>query len=523
MTERPALTIDVAAARDIKTLSAALDDASTLVVRCTTERFKRVVTALLKAPRARLVDLSLIISDFDPGGEVGKPALTTKATDALWAALPALTRLVLRGHALCRGIAHPTLEHLDVEGYAFGAGAVPTQGACPRLRTLRWGFCGDEYGVALEPVALEALWSQSLPALRTLDLSGADIDGSLLSESSFLKAPLISQLTTLGLPSGTTDDWQAVLGALPGLAELRVASPSLAGRHPKVTVIEPPEDDGAAGAAGEAYELNNVNDAGLKKAKLITRAGPLRQLTVSYHSLQVEGARLLGQSAAAHPELEALNLNKPATRGWRKDALEAFAVALGTHPGLKALHLRKNQLDGAGGIISGLLARLPNLELLELSQTELDANDLREVIPAISRLPRLRTLLMGGLEATEASAVAWKVLSSATLQNLELWTSAFESGWSSVFHQMGRRLPALERLHVDGGHLPTAATAALADAFHGHQRLSALRIELAPTTGAYQMLGALMSSSPITHLVLEESSSRSDPGEARDVTVQGVG
>lgn len=522
-----ATSVQVTAAKDIKTLSAALETATALVVRCPAERFKAVATAIAKAPRPGLIDLELVIHDVEPDEEVGAPALTAKATDALWQALPSLQRLRLVGHALCRGLAHPTLERLEVEGYAFGEGAVPPRWVCPRLHTVRWAFSGDEHGVALEPSAIEGLWTQSLPALKHLDLGGADVDGSLLEVESFLQAPATKQLTTLGLPGASTDGWREVLTALPGLTALMVQDPALAGLDPRIVVVEAvgdaddTSDDEAGAVVDDVIDLNAVDDKGLQKSKLLARVHPLRSLTLSHHDLEVAGARLVGQVLMAHPELETLDLNNPASSGWDAEALAAFNDAVGLHPGLKALHFRNNDFEGAGKTVAALLGKFPHLEVLELSQSDLGAADLVDVLPAISRLSRLKVLLMGNLKASEASAPHWQDLSSSTLQRLELWTSRFKGHWPIVFQEMGRRLPALEAIRLDGCDLPTAATQAFAAAFRGHQQLRSLTLDIAPTTAAYDALGALFSSIPLTSLELEESKQAVVDGE--DCASDGIG
>lgn len=300
-----AAIVEINTAKDIKTLTAALKAATAVVVRCPAEHFKAVGSAIAKGVHSTLVDLELIISDFDPGEEVGKSTLTAKASAALWTALPSLKRLRLRGHALCCGLDHNSLERLEVEGYAFGAGAVPPGGACPRLHTLRWAFSGDLHGIALEPLAIERLWTQPLPALEHLDLCAADLDGSLLSVGSFLKAPLIKQLKTLGLPSSSTDSWGKVLTALPHLTSLVVQDPALAGLDKRIVVVEPANDHEIQSDDGEArLELDFVTDEGLAKAKLLARTQPLRQVILYAHNLRAKGANLVGQVVAAHAELQ---------------------------------------------------------------------------------------------------------------------------------------------------------------------------------------------------------------------------
>jgi hypothetical protein len=521
-------TIQVNAPKDIKTLGAALETATALVVRCPAERFKAVATAIAKEPRPGLIDLELVTTDFEPDEEVGAPALTAKATDALWKALPSLQRLRLVGHALCRGIAHPGLERLEVEGYALGEGAVPPQGACPRLHTLRWAFSGDLYGVALEPIAIESLWTQALPALQHLDLCGADIDGSLLEVESFLLAPAMKRLKTLGLPGASTDGWREVLTALPNLISLMVPDPALAGLDQRIVVVEAASDDDddtsddeAAAVVDDVLDLNALDDKGLQKAKLLARVLPLRSLTLSHHDLEAPGARVVGQVLTAHPELETLDLNNPRSSGWDAEALAAFNDAVGLHPGLKALHFRNNDFEGAGKTIAALLGKFPHLEILELSQTDLGPGDLVDVLPAVSRLSRLKVLLMGNLKASEASAQSWKDLSSSTLQRLELWTSHFKEHWPVVFQEMGRRLPALEDIRLDVCNLPTAGTKAFAAAFRGHPHLRSLTLDVAPTSAAYDALGALFSSIPLTSLELEESKQAVIAGE--DCASEGIG
>lgn len=516
---RLVLTIDTA--KDLKNLPNALRDVAAVELCLPTERWKAVASAIAKETWPKLHDLRIALVDFDPREEVGAPALTAKASAALWASLPSLTHLGLKGHALCRGLAHPTLESLDVDGYAFGAGALVPGGECPMLKRLRWSFSCDEHNVAVPPEALAPQWDQRLPGLTTLDLTGADIDGSVVDEGSLPASKLFSHLEVFGLPPGSADGWKKLLASAPKLRALLVTAPHLAGKDPRITVVEPPSQVGGDSDFDGDLEVNAVDDEALEKENLIKRAGPLKRLTVSYHDLGDAGATTLGRVAAAHPELETLNLNNPEIYGWRASALEAFRTAIGRHEGLKALHLRNNHLDGSGEALAGVIRQLPNLETLELSQTELTEADVAFVLPAIARLASLRELMLGDLDKSEASARVCRAFSSLTLEHLEVWSTPFsEAGWAHFFHDLGKRLPQLKSLRVpvfEAYAFSAATMRRLGDAFAGHAHLASISLDIQPSTGAWQALGALVASTPITHLSVEEAKKERVPeGEACD-------
>jgi hypothetical protein len=180
------------------------------------------------------------------------------------------------------------------------------------------------------------------------------------------------------------------------------------------------------------------------------------------------------------PELETLNLNNPDIYGWDAAALAAFNDGVNAHP-LKALHLRNNSLEGAGKTLAALLGKFAHLEVLELSQADVKSAELAEVLPAVSRHQKLKMLLMGNLDKSHESAQSWSTLSSPTVQILEMWTTSFKGHWPLV-QDMGKRLPALTALRLDGCELDTAAMTAFANGFRGHPLLRSLVVDLAPTT-----------------------------------------
>jgi hypothetical protein len=138
-----------------------------------------VVLALAETTHPGLRELTLLQDSprthdtRDPAHSVARGGLEHHAGDALWAALPNLTKLTIRGFSLFHCLALPHLEELVIrhsEPFCDGG-----RWDVPELQAIRW----ETPSLPLSTDVFAALWRNPLPALQHLDLSACDAAGYL--------------------------------------------------------------------------------------------------------------------------------------------------------------------------------------------------------------------------------------------------------------------------------------------------------------------------------------------------------
>ncbi|GAA2670167.1 MULTISPECIES: hypothetical protein [Actinosynnema] len=142
---------------------------------------------------------------FDPQDKLSEGFADESAVD-LWAALPALRTLRVRGTLLFDGLDSSSVTDLHVSGAPFVDGAVYPYRA-PNVVSLTAEIGIDVYGCGCPVGHLELLTPEGYPALRHLDLTGMALDAD---EEEVLETlaelPLLRQLETLDLDLELDED-----------------------------------------------------------------------------------------------------------------------------------------------------------------------------------------------------------------------------------------------------------------------------------------------------------------------------
>lgn len=495
---------------DKKSLTRLLDDETIthleISIALPRRNFKDVAKLIAKTSRPHIQHLALIDANFIPDGDVGRAMVSGKAEASFWAALPNLTALTLTGHALFATIEHDALTDLTMRGYCFGTkGSFFKKPAkCPNLQRLRWSFTKtllvDELGVA----ALSELWDADFTGnLTELDLGRVELGGSLFNSPRFMKSDLLKQLDKLVLPIGNVppDDLEKALPKLAHLSEIIVDHDALLVDDPRVRLGTPSD------YAPKPHPEHVIAPWGIGGGKItrlaLDQADTLTTLRLPWNWLDEVSARELAEQLAAHPELESLDLAKPATYGVTAASLEVFARALGKHAGLKHLNFEGNRLTGAGAALARLLDGLSSLESLDLTHTSLTGADVSAIVPALNRLEDLKAIHIGASEAPEGSTAALALASAAKLEELVVW--GVDLSEPTFTHGFTARFPSLRHLRIGLLNRDTTTSSRFLEELSGHPTLTHLSLTIKSNErGIYTALGDFLANTSITALSIYE-------------------
>jgi hypothetical protein len=469
--------------------------------------FRKTLTMVAKRKRPHLTALALVHRDHDPGGEPGKPLVAARSMAKLWRQLPALVHLEIVGHSLLADVAHPGLTHLRMVGYPIGDSGPASADRIdtPALHHLTWRFAGDRHGVAFPPSALEPLWSNGrLTSLRELDLSGADLDGALVTQRRFLESRLVAGLDHLVWPRGEVEpeELEAALPHLTHLSKIGVANPACAAVDPRVEVLPPPEEPPVVQASSRLY-FANATDAQLRQAA--ERGGPVETIEATWHKLSPAGLASLGTIAAANPGLTSIDLTQNLAGRIGGEGISRFVEALGApHPGLKALRWGFNRFEEAGEALGRLVAHTPALEVLELTLSYLADAEQPPFVAALNEASSLRELDVTKVRGGPIGAAAWSTFRAEHLERFDYsGIKQAPDDQARVFDRLGERLPALRQLELTMAPLHATGLTSLARGVQQHDSLSDLAIAVEPTAAALATFGDVLAAAPIRSLQLE--------------------
>lgn len=327
--------------------------------------------AVIGRPRAELERLVLAEADFDPSSEApSEPILPADTAARMFAALPGLRSLELRGHGLVGKLVHPNLAELRMVGLA-APDAFLDPDALPMLERFAWVLPSDEHGVALDSAGLAGLLSgRATPRLVDLDLSELEVDGDMFALEALRRGSLPTTLRVLRLREA---DGKVLHKVLPALERVD------------------------AGKVSNAAVLTS-------SGTVVTKLGPTKP---AKRPLVVRGSELLDPArySVVH------------TIGEKLGDKDVIAIATALEDGPERLVVRTVQLDlKEAGDSSGLtpkgvtqliptVARLPRLEALIVDNEHSNLRPGTPVVEAVARHIRrpLRLLALRGLTGGDAT------------------------------------------------------------------------------------------------------------------------
>ncbi|XP_047586088.1 leucine-rich repeat-containing protein 31 isoform X3 [Lutra lutra] len=257
------------------------------------------------------------------------------------------------------------------------------------LETTDFQPCNEAQKTAtLDTVALLPL----LPDLEKLDISWNDsVGGNLHSVTQHLH--LLSKLKILRLGSCrlTTDDVQALgeaLGGITDLQELNLSWNSEVGGHLPLTLRK--FQEGSKIQMLELVDCDLTSEDGAFVGQLLPMMQNLEVLDLSLNRNIGASLNSIAQGLRSTSNLKVLKLH---SCGLSQESVKLLDAAFRYLGGLKKLDLSCNrELGGGFEDSSAPLATLEHLEVLDLHQCSLTANDvasLTQVIPLLSSLQEL--------------------------------------------------------------------------------------------------------------------------------------
>jgi hypothetical protein len=368
-------------------------------------------------------------------------------------ASPALTAASVR--RTCEAL--PGLRCIEVAAMLPVAGELQLAGAAS---VEEWRLIGY-------PDAAVAAWME---ADVTREVRSLTVDQSQADGTSWWSSPRLAQLRELRLLRGTqgAEELAVLAGRLPAtLAALHI------GAHASAEALAPLLGRSFASLTHLALPSNGLADRHVEGAALL-ETEQLVHLDLSHNRIGDTALRAITPRLGA---LESLDLSATRVGDRGLDSIPATArlraLALGSTPrspaglapllercgiGLRALRLPRSGADTAFVEALGASVRLPELELLDLSDCKLDGDGFVHLVTAAD-LPRLETLRLRGCPLGVCI-----VIDPPRVRALrELWVDDTQINFpeSDVVFDPDA-LPHLELLHAIGNHFRPETAGVLA-------------------------------------------------------------
>ena len=185
---------------------------------------------------------------------------------------------------------------------------------------------------------------------------------------------------------------------------------------------------------------------------LLFRAAPrLQELDLSENKLQASTLLSLARSLEARPgPLPGLRVLRVSENEWGAQGGEALAALLAQLPHLQELHAESCLLRGGVLALAPAIACHKRLEVLNLSDNDINDEGARALAAALARSPCIRKvdLQCNGLEAEGARAMAQMLHSCKTLEILVLWENRLGDDGAAAMAELIVRCPRLHTLDL---------------------------------------------------------------------------